>query len=117
MKPGNRKAFSLIEVLCAIMLFTTAMLAMIKCFMEHATVPRVDQTAVALIADIDNCMTHRQDLRSEKQVHCLFDPNAHFEATCQAQSVKSNLQLWTLTIKKYPGLSREIVTHLYEYIP
>ncbi|MDR0693298.1 MAG: prepilin-type N-terminal cleavage/methylation domain-containing protein [Puniceicoccales bacterium] len=67
MKPGDRKAFSLIEVLCAIVLFTTAMLYIIRCFMEHATMPRVDQTAVALIADIDNCMTHRKDLLAEEK--------------------------------------------------
>ncbi|MDR2628533.1 MAG: prepilin-type N-terminal cleavage/methylation domain-containing protein [Puniceicoccales bacterium] len=119
MKPGDRKAFSLIEVLCAIALFTTAMLAMIKCFMEYAAMPKVDQTAVALIADIDNCMTHRQDLQFEKKVHCLFSPDDCFKATCKSQPVGSNpnLKLWTLSIKNYPGLSREIVTRLYEYIP
>ncbi|MDR1528360.1 MAG: type II secretion system GspH family protein [Puniceicoccales bacterium] len=127
MKPRDQKAFSLLEVLCAIALFTTATLAIIKCFMEHATMPGVDQTAVALIADIDNCMTHRHDLQSEdRQVHCLFVPSAHFRAACKAQSMGSNLKLWTLTIKGYPNLSRnvkksrapqEIVAYLYEYIP
>ncbi|MDR0742413.1 MAG: type II secretion system GspH family protein [Puniceicoccales bacterium] len=119
MKAGDRKAFSLIEVLCAIVLFTTVMLPIIKYFMEHAAMPKVDQTAVALIADIDNCMTHRQDLRfsGEKQVHCLFAPNEHFKATCERLTVKSNLKLWTLTIKGYPRISRKIVAYLYEYVP
>lgn len=120
MKPGDRKAFSLIEVLCAIVLFTTAMLYIIRCFMEHATMPRVDQTAVALIADIDNCMTHRKDLLSErKKVHCLFDPDKHFKATCEEQAVdsKPHLKLWTLTIEEYPRVPRKVVAYLYDYIP
>ncbi|MDR1457571.1 MAG: prepilin-type N-terminal cleavage/methylation domain-containing protein [Puniceicoccales bacterium] len=119
MKPRDRKAFSLIEVLCAIALFTTATLVIIRCFLEHATMPRVDQTAVALIADIDNCMTHREDLQSETKVCCLFDPNEHFKATCKEQPVdsKPHLKLWTLTIEKYPRVSREVVAYLYEYIP
>ncbi|MDR2603686.1 MAG: hypothetical protein LBC11_04000 [Puniceicoccales bacterium] len=110
----------MIEVLCAVALFTTATLVIIKCFMEHATMPRVDQTAVALIADIDNCMTHRQDLLlAEKQVHRLFYPDEYFRAACQEQAVEfdPHLKLWTLTINGYPSVSREIVAYFYEYIP
>jgi prepilin-type N-terminal cleavage/methylation domain-containing protein len=118
MRPGDRKAFSLIEVLCAVALFTTATLAIIKCFLEHATMPKVDQTAVALIADIDNCMTHRQDLLlKEKQVHRLFYPTEYFRAACKEETVDSHLKLWTLTVKQYPHVSKETVAYLYEYIP
>jgi hypothetical protein len=124
MKPGDRKAFSLIEILCAIALFTGTTLAMIKCFMEHAIMPKVDQTAVALIADIDNCMTHRNDLGSqEKKVHRLFYPNECFKvkATCQKDkdSVNPNLKLWTLTIEEYPHISAKTktVVYLFEYVP
>ncbi|MDR1233428.1 MAG: prepilin-type N-terminal cleavage/methylation domain-containing protein [Puniceicoccales bacterium] len=115
MKPGDQKAFSLIEVLCAIALFTTATLAIIKCFMEHAAMPKVDQTAVALIADIDNCMTHRKDLGSHRQVHCLFAPNEHFEVECNEAPGGSNLKLWTLTLSGYPHVSKNIVARFYEY--
>ncbi|MDR2432598.1 MAG: hypothetical protein LBD34_02480 [Puniceicoccales bacterium] len=88
--------------------------------MEHTTMPRVDQTAVALIADIDNCMTHREDLRSkEKKIHRLFYPNEYFRAICNEQLVDSNphLKLWTLTITAYPRVSQDILACFYEYIP
>jgi hypothetical protein len=85
--------------------------------MEHATTPKVDRTAVALIADIDNCMTHREELRAEKEVHCLFYPHLSFKATCEVKNVNTTLKLWTLKIKGYPDVHRETLAYLYEYVP
>ncbi|MDR1890800.1 MAG: prepilin-type N-terminal cleavage/methylation domain-containing protein [Puniceicoccales bacterium] len=118
MKIINRKAFSLMEVLCAVAIFAGASLAITKCFMENATMPKVDQTAVALIADIDNCMTHRVELESEKEVHCLFAPGEHFKAKCVVKKINDHLNLWTLTIQKHPHLPKpeETLAYLYEYV-
>jgi prepilin-type N-terminal cleavage/methylation domain-containing protein len=88
MRHRRSKAFSFIELLAAIAVLAIAVPILTNAFLANVLVPRLDSKALALIFDMNNCVTNIDKIGDARNVgagtkngvHCFSDPDGTFTA-------------------------------------
>ncbi|MDR1433409.1 MAG: type II secretion system GspH family protein [Puniceicoccales bacterium] len=137
---AKKKAFTLLEVLFAIMIFAVAMPVIVNCFLSGIAMPKAGGEA-ALMADIDNCITNVSNIKDSdaahlpagistvgtranpqpthgyiSTVHSMFDKNNTFKVSKTSWHITAALDYSIVTISDYPGLRKKIYIVSYEVV-
>ncbi|MDR2737554.1 MAG: prepilin-type N-terminal cleavage/methylation domain-containing protein [Puniceicoccales bacterium] len=118
----KNKAFSLIEILLSMAIFAASIGPISNCFTACMSIPKLDNVAISLIADFDNCIAHINDIPSgvnakpSGNVHSLFAPESTFQASKRILEARNNFALYEVTIGNYPGVNGKIsaVSYIFE---
>jgi type II secretory pathway pseudopilin PulG len=73
MKGGKSNAFSILEVLVAMTMFSIVLPAIVNEFFVCMRVPKIDQDAINLLADVNNCVTNVDKLSpNDTDIHSML---------------------------------------------
>jgi hypothetical protein len=106
----KNRAFSSLELIVAMAFFLAAFVQIIDCFLMNLKLPSIDNTAIAMTADFDNCIINAGKIRDFStnpndcsEVHCLFNPNLTFKVCRKPGSISQYLGSFEIFITEYPG--------------